>query len=132
MTFHRELLTLKQVTKSRTRSSANSSASASIEQVNADDTEVRYLLTFKALPSSLRVIAQLLHPVPQSCYEEHRLACRLLSENNSEVQTRRDEIAIPTFKRLDQLRSVKEAEKTAEKVTQCTIDFSFFTGFVRN
>lgn len=117
MTFHRELLSLKQVTKSRTRSLAKSISNDSVRSSEpVDDGEERFMLTMKALPPYLRVIAQLLHPHPQTAQEEHRLACKLLSENAAELQCKRDDIAIPTFKRLSTLRSAKEAEKSVEKV----------------
>jgi hypothetical protein len=130
MTFHRELLSLKQVTKSRTRSFSQSKGKESINKddgVAGDEGEARFMLTFKALPPCLRVIAQLLHPAPQAPQEEHRLVCRLMSENNSEMQIKQNEIAIPTFKRLPSLRTGKESEKqTEEKVVTTQFARYFF------
>ncbi len=76
--------------------------------------EVRFMLTLKALPPALRVIGQLLHPVPRSAQEEHLLACKLMA-GEEELQAKPNEIAIPTFKRLPSLRTVKEVEKNIKE-----------------
>lgn len=99
--------------------SSNINESFSFQAAGANDEQVRYLLTLKALPEGLRVIAQLLHPQPQTAIEEHRLACRLLSENDSEQQlTKHKEISVPKFKHLPRLRTIKDAETAVEGVSR--------------
>lgn len=93
MTFTREIRSLKRAIHSRTRS-----LSAHEIDSNEEEEKVRYLLTLKALPKHLQLIAQLLHPRPQDKYEEHRLACKLFAEDEGKSVKR--EIFIPTFRYL--------------------------------
>ena len=82
-----------------------------------DDGQVRYLLTLKALPKHLRLIAQLLHPPPQDKYEEHRLACKLFAEDEDKSAKR--EIFIPTFRHLPaNAKLTRDIERPSERVRQ--------------
>lgn len=78
------------------------------EEFKPNDGETRFLLTFKSLPKNLEIIAKNLHPPTHNKYEEHRLACKLLNE---ECASEQKEICIPTFRKLPQLRTIREVEK---------------------
>jgi hypothetical protein len=112
MTFTRELLSMKgAMTSTRTRSSATKTQAAGPEGGPPLDGQTRYLLTLAALPRNIQILALVLHPPPRNKFEEHRLACRLFNEHLQE--TVHPEISIPTFRRLGQLRSHKDAEKNS-------------------
>lgn len=78
------------------------------EESGPNDGEIRFLLTFKALPNNLQVLAKTLYPRAQNKYEEHRIVCKILNDDNS---TKPREIFIPTFRKLPRSRSFKEIEK---------------------
>lgn len=78
------------------------------EESGPNDGETRFLLTFKALPNNLLIIAKTLHPPTHNKFEEHRLVCKLLNDASTNQQK---EIFIPTFRKLSHLRTIREAEK---------------------
>lgn len=69
------------------------------------DGETRFLLTINALPKNLQIIAKTLYPSTHNKYEEHRLVCKILSEEN---QSRPNEIFIPTFRKISRTRVPSE------------------------
>lgn len=73
-----------------------------------NDGEIRFMLTFNALPKNLQIIAKTLYPPTNNKYEEHRLVCKLLNEEDN---TKRKEIFIPTFRKLSRPRTTMEGEK---------------------
>lgn len=88
------------------------------EEFKPNDGETRFLLTFKSLPKNLEIIAKNLHPPTHNKYEEHRLACKLLNE---ECASEQKEIFIPTFRKLPQLRTIREVEKGFKEQVNCFI-----------
>lgn len=78
------------------------------EESGPNDGEIRFLLTFKALPNNLQVLAKTIYPRAHNKYEEHRIVCKILNDDNS---TKPLEIFIPTFRKLSRSRSFKEIEK---------------------
>ena len=73
------------------------------EESGPNDGEARFLLTINALPKNLQIIAKTLHPQPHNKYEEHRLVCRILREEEDNLKLR--EIFIPTFRKIKISRS---------------------------
>lgn len=96
------------------RASSIRSGESKQEESVPNDGEIRFLLTFRALPNNLQILAKALYPQPHNKYEEHRIVCKILNEENN---TRPREIFIPTFRKLTHCRSFKETEKKlVEKV----------------
>lgn len=84
------------------------------EECGPNDGEIRFLLTFDALPKNLQIIAKTLYPPTNNKYEEHRLVCKILNEEDN---TKKKEIFIPTFRKLSRARTVIESKKhSKEKV----------------
>lgn len=90
------------------RSSVLRSRDLRREEIGPNDGQVRFLLTFNTLPKNLQIIAKTLYPPTHNKYEEHRLVCKILNEDEN---TRRREIFIPTFRKLPRARTTKESEK---------------------
>lgn len=96
------------------RASSIRSVESQQEESGPNDGEIRFLLTFKALPNNLQILAKALYPQLHNKYEEHRIVCKILNEENN---TRPREIFIPTFRKLSHNRSFKDTEKKlVEKV----------------
>lgn len=84
------------------------------EEYGPNDGETRFLLTYKALPNNLQIIAKTLHPTAHNKYEKHRVTCKIL---NDESCAKPREIFIPTFRKLPKSRNFKEFKKNnKEKV----------------
>lgn len=94
--------------KEKRRASSIRSGESQQEESGPIDGEIRFLLTFKALPNNLQILAKALYPQPHNKYEEHRIVCKILNEQNN---TRPREIFIPTFRKLSHNRSFKDTEK---------------------
>lgn len=77
------------------------------EESGPNDGKIRFLLTFKALPNNLQVLAKSLYPRARNKYEEHRIVCKIINDNSTQPR----EIFIPTFRKLSQSRSFKEIDK---------------------
>ena len=77
------------------------------EEIVPNDGEIRYLLTFKSLPNNLQMIAKTLYPHSKNKYEEHRIVCKIINDENN---ARPREIFIPTFRKLKKRRSFKDIE----------------------
>lgn len=81
-----------------------------------NDGQTRFLLSFKALPKNLQIIAKTLHPPANNKYEEHRVVCKILNE---ESNSRPREIFIPTYRKLSQNRNPKIVDKTIKVTVFC-------------
>jgi hypothetical protein len=90
------------------RPSSVRSCESQHEDCGPNDGEIRFLLTFKALPNNLQILAKVLYPKAHNKYEEHRITCKILNDENN---TRPREIFIPTFRKLSPGKSFRENKK---------------------
>lgn len=76
------------------------------------DGQVRFLLSIKALPKNLQILAKALHPHLNNKYDEHRVVCKIL---NDESNLRPQEIFIPTYRKLPQPINMKKLDKNIKE-----------------
>lgn len=89
------------------RGSSSLRSSKSNADVAPNDGQRRFLLTYKALPKNLQILAKINYPEAHNMYEEHRIVCRIINDNTPKPK----EIFIPTFRRLAKPRNLKDVNR---------------------